>query len=452
MAYLSAISSRYFKGLHILLNKSLISLFKLTTVMAQLKVLICGAGIAGQALAFWLSKIDVDVTIIERFPGLRSMGLQLDLRGPGIEVLKRMGLEEAFREKTVQEQGLEAVNNSGRRIAYFPANRSGQGLQSFTTDFEIMRGDLCQLLQDSCKDRVKYIFGTTIESFDQKDGVVDVSFSDGKKDQFDLLVGADGQGSRIRRTLLGPGVQDPTEYPGVYIAYFTIPKPLQKGEEYKSTIYIGTDRRFVFTRRNRSSRVQVYMAWKTKSDRMKHIRKGDVESEKQAFFHTFKGAGWDTDAFLEGMLATDDFYCERLGVVRLDAWSEGHVALLGDAAYCPSASTGMGTTSSMVGAYVLAGEIEKQCRRSGNRNGLLDALKAYEAKFRPFMSQVQEGISEDEVYWGKIPSSSFGVAIINFVLWLAAFLRLDAISKWLLREDVQNWDLPDYDRMVNGAK
>ncbi|KAK2666894.1 FAD/NAD(P)-binding domain superfamily [Fusarium oxysporum f. sp. vasinfectum] len=384
--------------------------------MAQLKVLICGAGIAGQALAFWLSKIDVDVTIIERFPGLRFMGLQLDLWGPGIEVMKRMGLEEAFREQTVQEQGLEAVNNSGRRIAYFLANRSGQGLQSFTTDFEIMRGDLCQLLQDFCKDRVKYIFGTTIESFDQKDGVVD--------------------GSRIRRTLLGPGVQDPTEYLGVYIAYFTIPKPLQKGEEYRSTIYIGTDRRFVFTRRNRSSRAQVYMAWKNKSDRMKHIRKGNVESEKQAFFHTFKGAGWDTDAFLEGMLATDDFY----------------VALLGDAAYCPSASTGMGTTSSMVGAYVLVGEIEKQCGRSGNRNGLLDALKAYEAKFRPFMSQVQEGISEDQVYCGKIPSLSFGVAIINFVLWLAAFLRLDAISKWLLREDVQNWDLPDYDRMVYGAK
>ncbi|EXM13488.1 FAD/NADP-binding domain superfamily [Fusarium oxysporum f. sp. vasinfectum] len=329
--------------------------------MAQLKVLICGAGIAGQALAFWLSKIDVDVTIIERFPGLRFMGLQLDLWGPGIEVMKRMGLEEAFREQTVQEQGLEA---------------------------------------------------------------------------FDLLVGADGQGSRIRRTLLGPGVQDPTEYLGVYIAYFTIPKPLQKGEEYRSTIYIGTDRRFVFTRRNRSSRAQVYMAWKNKSDRMKHIRKGNVESEKQAFFHTFKGAGWDTDAFLEGMLATDDFY----------------VALLGDAAYCPSASTGMGTTSSMVGAYVLVGEIEKQCGRSGNRNGLLDALKAYEAKFRPFMSQVQEGISEDQVYCGKIPSLSFGVAIINFVLWLAAFLRLDAISKWLLREDVQNWDLPDYDRMVYGAK
>lgn len=106
----------------------------------------------------------------------------------------------------------------------------------------------------------------------------------------------------------------------------------------------------------------------------------------------------------------------------------------------------------MVGAYVLAGEIEKQCGRSGNRNGLLDALKAYEDKFRPFVSQVQEGISEDQVYWGKIPSSAFGVAIINLVLWLAAFLRLDVISKWLLREDVQNWDLPDYDRMAYGSK
>lgn len=130
--------------------------------MAPLKVLISGGGIAGNALAFWLSKQGHGVSIIERFPELRATGLQVDLRGYGIETMRRMGLEEAFRAKSVKEQGLRVVNNSGRQIAFFRVNRSGKGLQSFTTDFEIMRGDLCRLLYDTTEDRAKYIFGASL--------------------------------------------------------------------------------------------------------------------------------------------------------------------------------------------------------------------------------------------------------------------------------------------------
>lgn len=91
------------------LNFPILSLdFNLTQEekMARLKVLTCGAGIAGNALAFWLAKLGHDITVIERFPSLRATGLQIDLRGPGIQVMRRMGLEEAFQAKTVAEQGL----------------------------------------------------------------------------------------------------------------------------------------------------------------------------------------------------------------------------------------------------------------------------------------------------------------------------------------------------------
>lgn len=419
--------------------------------MANLKVLICGAGIGGQALGFWLSKMNFDVTVIERFPALRTNGLQLDIRQPAIEVIRRMGLEEAFRAKTIPEQGLEFVDSSGRRWAYFPANRTGTGLQGFTTDYEFMRKDLCQLLHDSSKDRVKYVFGTTIKALEQQGGVVNVTFSDGRKDQFDLVVGADGQGSRTRRAMLQPGAKDPVHSLGVYIAYFTVHRPLQKGEEYKGTVYVGTGNRYVFIRRHEDSTIQAYLAVKAPPEKMNHIRKGDIEKEKEFFLKIFKGAGWITDELLEEMLATDDFYCERLGVVKLDAWSNARVALVGDAAYCPTASTGMGTTSSLVGAYVLAGELGKHCGSSGTKMGVEYALKAYEEKFRPFVAQVQDGITEDQVFWGKVPSSAFGVFLANLILWLATLFRLDLITKWILREDVRDWSLPSYDRMVYGA-
>lgn len=107
--------------------------------MAPLNVLIIGAGIAGNFLALLLSKLNHNVTVVERYPTLRTSGLQLDLRGHGIKILKRMGLEEAFRAKSTPEQGTQVVDSSGTCHASFPANMTGRGQQGFTSDYEIMR-------------------------------------------------------------------------------------------------------------------------------------------------------------------------------------------------------------------------------------------------------------------------------------------------------------------------
>ncbi|PKX91387.1 FAD/NAD(P)-binding domain-containing protein [Aspergillus novofumigatus IBT 16806] len=393
--------------------------------MAQLKVVICGAGIAGNALAFWLSKLGYEVTVVERWPNLRATGLQVDLRGFGVNVLKRMGLEQAFRARTIQEQGLEFINSSGEQKAYFPANRTGKGLQSFTTDHEIMRGDLCRLLYDATKDRVKYVFGVTVESFEENNTSVEVLFSNGKKGCFDLLVGADGQWSRIRRLMLGPDTPDPFHFLGVYTGYFTIPQPIREGEQYISTNYIAPGKRMG----------------------LRDVRRGSVNEEKAALAELFQGAGWQTDRILKGLMKSDDFYLERLGLVKTSVWSQGRVVLIGDAAYCPSAVTGMGTTSSLVGAYILAGEIGQHCG-SDSKEGLLTALKQYEQCFRPFMDKVQKGLSRDSNVLTKIPSSPVGIALLHFFLGLVALLRLDVLAKYIIREDVREWDLPEYQEMI----
>ncbi|KAK1994136.1 FAD/NAD(P)-binding domain-containing protein [Colletotrichum falcatum] len=415
--------------------------------MAKLKVLICGGGLAGNSLAFWLIKQQHDVTVIEKFPTLRLTGLQIDIRGHGVEVLKRMGLEQAFRSKAVQEQGLEFVNSTGTQKAYFPANRSGKGLQSFTTEYEIMRGDFCRILYDSIQERAKYVFGKTVQSFKQKEESVEVLFSDGEKEEFDLLIGADGQWSHTRDMMLGSATPSPVTFLGVYIAYFTVQLQQEKGEEYKSTAYIASNKRILFTRRHRPDRIQTYMISQVRSDRMKNAPKNDVEEEKAAFADVFRGAGWKAEQILEWLKASDDFYCERLSTVQLAFWCDERVALLGDAAYCPSAATGMGTTSAIVGAYVLAGEIGKHCGRSGTKQAILAGLHGYEKQFRPFMEQVQDGITPEFGYWTKMPSSPLGIAILNFFLGLAAFFRLNAFAKLIASEDVKDWSLPDYEAM-----
>ncbi|KAJ6442737.1 FAD binding domain-containingprotein [Purpureocillium lavendulum] len=425
--------------------------------MPTLKVLISGAGIAGNALAFWLSKLGHDVTVVERFPCLRVSGLQLDLRGYGIEVLKLMGLEEAFRAKSAPEQGLKIVDKSGRRWAYFPANKSGKGLQSFTTDYEIMRGDFCQLLYDATKSRARYMFNTSIASFTKTERDLHVSFENGEQGRFDLLIGADGQGSRTRKMMIqhdNPGAADGFVPLGnSYSAYLTIPRPVQDGEEYLATFYTATKSRFIMTRRHSPHRVQVYLMCSNDSKQLQEAHRRDVDAEKNIFTEIFKGAGWQADDILRQLQTSDDFYCERMGLVKLDSWSRGRVALLGDAAYCPSANTGMGTTSAVVGAYILAGEIGRHCgaigpAESDGQDGITAALDEYERKFRPFMDQVVKGISEESNLYKYMPTGPIGIAALNCFMGLVAILRLNVLGEWVLKENVKDWTLPKYKELL----
>ena len=116
---------------------------------------------------------------------------------------------------------------------------------------------------------------------------------------------------------------------------------------------------------------------------LENVLKGDVVEEKHIFQEIFWGAGWQADELLKSLEHAGDFYCERLGVVELDSWCSGRVVLVEDAAYGPTVNAGMGTTSCIVAAYILVGEIEKHCGGSGSKDDLLTAPKAYNRKFRP---------------------------------------------------------------------
>ncbi|KAF2417650.1 FAD/NAD(P)-binding domain-containing protein [Tothia fuscella] len=406
--------------------------------MPQLKVLISGAGIAGNALAFWLSKLGHNVTVDERFLDLRASGLQVP----------------AFRSKAAPELGLQLVNRSGKRRAYFPANQGKSGPQNFTTDFEIMRGDFCRLVYDVTKSRAKYIFGTSIEGFEDRDDGVDVRFADGRTDRYDLLVGADGVNSQTRKMMLGHDNTDDPLHPlnGQYVAYFTIRRPIQMGEEYVATIHMETKRRMVMTRRSNPDEMQIYMGSKVTLEQLNDIPRG---GERQFVKDVFEGAGWMIPEILKGIDNSKDFYFERLGLVAMESLSKGRIALVGDAAYCPTVNTGMGTTSSVVGAYILAGEIGKYCGQGNEQHenrdisvneGLMKALKSYNQTFRPFMQQVQKGVLEHAAS-SSVPDilqdSDLGITVMNSLVGVASFFNVN-IGKYMMPEEVKGRNLPDF--------
>lgn len=267
------------------------------------------------------------------------------------------------------------------------------------------------------------------------------------------LVGADGQWSRTRKMITERDAPNPIHFlrHDIYIGYFTMPQELKPGDKYDATMYVATGDRFILTRRSEPHRIQVYLqAMKTApTERLRQAHRGGVAAEKAAIVEIFQGAGWRAEEFLKGLEESDDFYLERLGAVKLDAWSKGRVALLGDAAYCPTANTGMGTTSAIVGAYVLAGEIEKNCERFGNKDGIPVALKQFDQKLRPFMNHVQEGVVEGNIFFDLWPSSWWGVAIMTMILALIRLLRLDFFGTYFLGEDRGNrWQLPEYEGML----
>jgi 2-polyprenyl-6-methoxyphenol hydroxylase-like FAD-dependent oxidoreductase len=402
--------------------------------MSSLKVLICGGGCAGPALAYWLSKCGHKVVVVERFSSLRASGAQIDIRAQGIEVVKRMGLLDVIRSKLVDEVGFSFVDSQGKAKATIMANKSGKGSQSLTSEFEIMRGDLVRLLYDATKERVEYIFGKQVEYFEQDDQQVVVHFSDGSSDSFDLLVGADGQGSRIRQAILTPTTTDPYKRLNVHIAYYFVPRTEDDTET--SHMYLSPGGRLILRRSHNQHETQVYFMVRDGSEELLSLPKAPLEQQKEFWSRRFADAGWQAPRFLEGMKTTESFYCQEAVQVRIDSWNKGRVVLVGDAAHCASPFSGMGTTGSFVGAYVLAGEINR------HSDDLAQAFANYEKNLRPLVNELQK-VSPAFLRL-FMPETQWGIRVIHFVLGLLCFLHIPDLLSRFSSEEEGGWKLPDY--------
>ena len=183
-------------------------------------VLISGAGIAGPALAFWLAKNGYRVVVVELADGIRPGGQTVDLRGAGGDVVERMGLLDRMRERSLDQRGVAWVKADGSRRAEMPVTAfHGNGVVS---KLEILRGDLADVLYQATKDTAQYLFNTRVETLDDDGAAVAVTLSDGTTLRADLVVGADGPHSAVRRMAFGPEEQFVKPLGG-YNAWFTAP-------------------------------------------------------------------------------------------------------------------------------------------------------------------------------------------------------------------------------------
>ncbi|MET1071963.1 MAG: FAD-dependent monooxygenase [Umezawaea sp.] len=402
----------------------------------SLKVLVCGGGIAGQAVAHWLARGGHEVVVAERFPVLRATGAQIDLRGQGIDAVERMGLLEAVREKLVHEPGVAFVDARGRRWGAVMANTSGKGRQTMTSEYEIMRGDLVRVLHDATKDDARFVFGIGVESFEQDADRVVARFSDGTTDEFDVLIGADGQGSRIRRDLLPADGPDPYWPVGIHMAYWFIPRDATDSDLRET--YNAPGGRMIMRRSHNATETQVYFALWERSKEATAIHRRPVDEQKRFWAARFRDAGWQTGRFIEGMGTAEFFYSQEVEQVRIPTWSDGRVVLVGDAGYCPSPYSGMGTSAGLVGAHVLAGEINR------NPGDIPTAFANYETALRPFVDTVQAAVNPKVLRFG-FPQGRLGINALRTLGAVGSFLKLPELAARFAKEDRGGaWPLPDY--------
>jgi len=395
-----------------------------------MRVLISGAGIAGPTLAYWLAHYGLEPTIVEKAPKLRTAGYIIDFWGLGFDVADRMWLLPEIRRKGYLVREVWIVDRNGKRIAGFPASaisRIAEGRY-----ISVPRGDLSACIFGAIEGKVESIFNDSIAGIDQTAQGVRVTFETGAVRDFDLVIGADGLHSQVRRLVFGPQSQF-EKYLGYKVAAFDVHAYRPRDElVYVMYTQVGQQVGRFAMYGDRTMFLFIF------ADHELDGTSGNIQSQKALLRKRFGNSGWECPQILDALDSTNDLYFDRVSQIQMGAktgsWTRGRVTLLGDAAFCVSLLAGQGSALAMVGAYILAGELH----RAGGDYAA--AFARYQDRFESFVLEKQKGALHFAGVFA--PKSKFSMFIRNRVMNL---LKIPLVADLAAgRELSDNLALPDY--------
>lgn len=359
-------------------------------------VLIAGASIAGPALAWWLRKFGFTPVLVEKSPGPRPGGHAIDVRGVALRILREMGLAEAAEARRTRMKGVSEIDRDGNELWRSEDFTISGGSFSFES-IEILRDDLSRILVSGLPDDVEIIYGDSVAGYTETEDGITAAFQNGQERRFDLIVGADGLTSTMRKLIFGPDDAFLRPFDTV-VAPFSAPNTIGL-RDWQLTYKDGAGSCSVYTAPGNES-LRVSFGFAAKLGEVPADRAGQIALVRKNCEHM----GWHVPELLEVMARARDFYLGSFAQVKMPHWTKGRAALVGDAAYCPSPYTGQGTSLAIVGGYVLAWEL---ARTPADHAG---AFARYEARMRPFVEVNQaiadltrdERISDPAYYTGVI--------------------------------------------------
>jgi 2-polyprenyl-6-methoxyphenol hydroxylase-like FAD-dependent oxidoreductase len=392
-----------------------------------MRIIINGVGIAGPTLAYWLQKSGHEILLVEAAPQLRRGGYVIDFWGVGYDVAEKMGLVPRLKELGYQVQEIRFVNRHGRKCGGFSTGAISQMVNGrFTT---LRRADLASSIYDALEGRVETIFCDSIASIDETEHCVRVGFDHAPPREVDLVIGADGLHSRVRRLAFGPD-EGREVFLGYYVAAFAVEGYRPRDE----LVYVshGVPGRQVSRWSMREDKTLFLFAFR--NEYQPAGLPSNEQEGKLAMKRIFADVGWECPQILAAMERADSTYFDRVSQIRLDRWAKGRTALVGDAAACVSLMAGEGAGLAMAEAYVLAGEL----RNCGGDYGT--AFAQYQERMMPYLKRKQRTAARFASSFA--PKTAFGVTFRNLVTRL---FGLPLLPRLLIgRELREGIKLPDY--------
>ncbi|BCY10823.1 FAD-dependent monooxygenase [Actinoplanes sp. L3-i22] len=342
--------------------------------------LISGASVAGPALAWFLRRDGWEVTVVERAPGPRDSGYAVDFRGAALAVLDEMGILDEVRDHEIRMRGTTLLDQSGLTVGELPAS-------AFGGELEVPKSALTRILHRVAG--VEPLFDDTITALTQHDDRVTVAFERAPTRDFDLVLGADGVHSAVRR-LAFPGI-DPILHLGMSGAGFTSANEF--GLDHRGLLQAGPGRAVYAFSAGDPARMTVSLSFaSTAADSFP-----DRAAQEAAVRTAFADHPWPAvPRLLADMATAEDFYFASTSQVHLDSWSVGRVALLGDAGYCSAPTSGMGTSQALLAASVLA-----RCLVEAGGDHAV-AFERYERELRPYVTENQRSGREAVAGFGGV--------------------------------------------------
>jgi 2-polyprenyl-6-methoxyphenol hydroxylase-like FAD-dependent oxidoreductase len=334
--------------------------------------------VAGPTLAYWLHRHGFRPTVVERTEALRRGwgGHAVDLFGPAVDVAQRMGVLPRILQARTRTEQISFV-----RPGSTPVDVDFTRLVAGISDrhVEIMRGELAAILHDATRHDVEYMFGESIRGIVQDEGGVEVTFDKGAARRFDLVVGADGLHSTIRRLTFGDESLF-RRYIGGYLAVYTVPNDLQLQGRMLIQLTPGRLAATYPVRQTGQARAAFLFRRRREFD----YDHRDFDHQRRLLQEVYAGAGWEVPRLLAHLDDADDFYFDSISQVVMDHWSDRRITLVGDAAYSPGPAVGGGTSVAVIGAYLLADAL----RHSGGDP--TQAFDRYEQSMRELVARSRQ--------------------------------------------------------------